>query len=819
MAEGACTGHPNNQNMRLKRLLSLVILYIICCGAFAQYPYRITHYDEEDGLMETEIFQGHQDAEGLIWFASRNGLLRYDSHRFTTFKAYPGDDCPLQSNHIGRFVETGDKFICLSQDKAYFFDKTTGKFSPADSMPEKKAEDFELDSLREHIKNLPEFRGTDKVKVRLVDSQGGIWVRTNQGLYRIEHLAKRAAPVKTGSDAEEEVRALMIDRDGNKWVADKNRFLKIYDRKGTLAYLTPNGNVSASRQPFGFRAYCIYEDKRGRIWIGCKPGGLFRLERKGGKYTISHFPDSKEKYALNCNAIYDIAEDKYGRLWAATYGGGLNMLDERTDGTIQFVNKGNALAQYPADAMFIHGIDITRNGILVAATTRGLVTARVTEKASEIKFCTNRRRPNDVSSLPTDYLTDIIETRDGRLVITTNGGGICYASAKNCNLLKDSIRFLTYNSQGDIATDVFMSLTEDHHGNIWAVGKTSLTMIHKDGDKIENFKKSHFGGQFMFSEAMPVCDKNGMMTLGTTQGHLTLNLQEMDKNRFAPYIKIYSPDTIRLSPEEKSFMVTFSAIDFNRHEPIRYAYILEGLDKQWQYTLDNHIYYGNIPGGTYRLRVKSTNSDGVWTDNEKCVTIIRRPAFNETRTAWMLYGILLIVSVLAIYYTMRYIRRLRKEMTTYQLKASEQIEYMTSRIRELAAHNSEIVGDGETGAEYEEEDFAAKAKTYMREHISDNAISVESFARYMNMSKSLFYLKCKKYLGYTPSNYIQNTRLSHATYLLKNSGTSNISDIAYKCGFSDPKYFSRLFKKTKGMTPTEYAAQNQTTGHEGQQQE
>ena len=87
------------------------------------------------------------------------------------------------------------------------------------------------------------------------------------------------------------------------------------------------------------------------------------------------------------------------------------------------------------------------------------------------------------------------------------------------------------------------------------------------------------------------------------------------------------------------------------------------------------------------------------------------------------------------------------------------------------------------------------------------------------MSKSLFYLKCKKYLGYTPSNYIQNTRLSYATYLLKNSGTSNISDIAYKCGFSDPKYFSRLFKKTKGMTPTEYAAQNQTTGHEGQQQE
>ncbi|MGN0221742.1 MAG: AraC family transcriptional regulator [Prevotella sp.] len=804
--------------MKLTRLLSLVIPYIICCSAYAQYPYRITHYDEDDGLIETEVFQGLQDAEGLIWFASRNGLFRYDSHRFMVFKAYPGDDCPLQSNRIERFVESGDSFICLSQEKAYFFDKTTGRFSPASSLPARKAQDPEYDRLREQIKNLPEFRGIDKVKVRLVDRQGGIWVRTNRGLHRIERVAKKATPVKTGGEAEEEVRALMIDRDGNKWVADKNRFLKIYDRKGRLAYLTPDGSVTSSRQPFGFRAYCIYEDKRGRIWIGCKPGGLFRLERKGEKYAIRHFPAGKEKYALNCDAIYDITEDRQGRLWIATYGGGVNMLDEKADGSVQFVNKGNALAAYPADAMFIHGIAITRNGILAAATTRGLVTARVAEKVSETRFHTNRRRANDVSSLPTDYLTDVTETGNDRLVITTNGGGICCTGTKGSDLLKDDIRFLTFNSQGNIATDVFMSLTEDHQGNLWAVGKTSLTKIHKNGNRIEIFKKSHFDGQFAFSEAMPVCDKDGMMTFGTTQGHLTINLKEMVKNSFVPYIKIYSPDTIRLSPEEKSVMVNFSAIDFNRHEPIRYAYILEGLDRQWQYTLDNHIYYSNLPGGTYRLRVKSTNSDGVWTDNEKCITIIRRPAFNETRTAWMLYGILLIVSVLAIYYTTRYIRRLRKEMTAYQLKASEQIEYMASRIRELAAHNSEIVSDGKTGGEEEEEDFATKAKAYMREHIGDNEISVESFARYMNMSKSLFYLKCKKHLGYTPSNYIQNTRLSYASLLLKNSATSNISDIAYKCGFSDPKYFSRLFKKVKGVTPTEYAAQNQAAGHAGHQQ-
>lgn len=77
----------------------------------------------------------------------------------------------------------------------------------------------------------------------------------------------------------------------------------------------------------------------------------------------------------------------------------------------------------------------------------------------------------------------------------------------------------------------------------------------------------------------------------------------------------------------------------------------------------------------------------------------------------------------------------------------------------------------------------------------------------MGVSRSVLYIKIKQALGITPNNYIQNCRIEKAAQMLK-SGNDNVSNVAYNCGFADPKYFSRCFKKAKGCTPTEYQKQN-----------
>ena len=113
-------------------------------------------------------------------------------------------------------------------------------------------------------------------------------------------------------------------------------------------------------------------------------------------------------------------------------------------------------------------------------------------------------------------------------------------------------------------------------------------------------------------------------------------------------------------------------------------------------------------------------------------------------------------------------------------------------------------GAPRTDGEKERNDaWAAKVWRHMEANIGNAELSVDSFAQAMGMSRSVFYLNMKRVFGSTPNNFIQEARIAHAKELLR-AHSGNVSEVAYKCGFSDPKYFSRCFKKATGMSPSEY---------------
>ena len=78
-------------------------------------------------------------------------------------------------------------------------------------------------------------------------------------------------------------------------------------------------------------------------------------------------------------------------------------------------------------------------------------------------------------------------------------------------------------------------------------------------------------------------------------------------------------------------------------------------------------------------------------------------------------------------------------------------------------------------------------------------------AREMNVSRTLLFVRMKKIFDSSPNNYLLNMRINHAKELLGVKGV-RVSDVAYQCGFSDPKYFSRCFKKLTGYLPKDYLA-------------
>lgn len=102
-----------------------------------------------------------------------------------------------------------------------------------------------------------------------------------------------------------------------------------------------------------------------------------------------------------------------------------------------------------------------------------------------------------------------------------------------------------------------------------------------------------------------------------------------------------------------------------------------------------------------------------------------------------------------------------------------------------------------------DEEFLQVIINTINKHLSDPEFDVDKFAREIGLSKSTLYRKMKSITGLSTNEFVQVIRLKKAAQLLKETQL-NISEIAYETGFSDPYYFSRIFKKNFNASPKKY---------------
>lgn len=103
------------------------------------------------------------------------------------------------------------------------------------------------------------------------------------------------------------------------------------------------------------------------------------------------------------------------------------------------------------------------------------------------------------------------------------------------------------------------------------------------------------------------------------------------------------------------------------------------------------------------------------------------------------------------------------------------------------------------------EDAMASIHQYVVDHVSDETLSVDSMAAGMKTSRTGLYMLMRDLYGVTPASYILNIRLERAKLLLSEGRSTR--EVSNSCGFSDPKYFSKVFRKYFGVLPTTFRAQ------------
>ncbi|MBE0653641.1 MAG: response regulator [Bacteroidales bacterium] len=105
-----------------------------------------------------------------------------------------------------------------------------------------------------------------------------------------------------------------------------------------------------------------------------------------------------------------------------------------------------------------------------------------------------------------------------------------------------------------------------------------------------------------------------------------------------------------------------------------------------------------------------------------------------------------------------------------------------------------------------DEQFLKKALSIVEKNIDNPDFNNDSFCLELGVSSTQLYKKLKSLLGLSASEFIKDIRLKRAAQLLKMNG-NNISEVAYMCGFADPKYFSKCFKKQFGVNPKRFPKQ------------
>ena len=798
----------------IKRVTYIIGLLLFLCAAYrtqASTPsYTVTHFTEEDGFSQSLVMDIIQDSTGYIWLATWDGLARYDGYRFKTYKARPGDNCPLETNRIDAIREMADgNILCKSGGELYHFIRQTEEFKLAKETKKPLFTSYKANAqIQRQVQSMPEYQGIE-TRILLVDRQGGIWIMSNRGLERLSPAQKRQSPTMYGTENVEMVRTIYQDRSGRIWMADKNGYVRIIHSQKTndVKYLSPIGKVTDAAVPFGNNVYTIMEDTKGYIWMGCKPGGIYRLQpQENDKFHMEHFTHQPtDDYSLSNDNVYSITEDKHGHIWIGTYGGGINLVSSDNKGKIRFIHSGNKMRGYPETASFVYCLYAHSQGTLFIGTNNGLYTCEqyVTAQPEELNFYHYRKESEEIHSLSNNWVTDMIPDKMENLYIATYGGGLNYLDMES--MKEGRVSFDNYTTENGLASDIIIALAQDHKGNIWCASETALSCYNPQDQTSINYMQGAFATRFSFMESALVCMADSSLMAGTSQGTLTLRTKEMEKSRFVPPIAFDCPETIRLNPEEKTLTISFAALDYNKREPIRYAYRIEDNEHEWNYTTDNHINLSNIPAGISVLHVRSTNGDGVWVENGRTITIHRTPYFNERPIAWMLYGGLLLFAIGFVLKTVHYIRHLRKELNDTKLTTGETIEYLTTKLQESLSKKEEKhpqlpqVEMPDT----DDEVFREKVEAFISINLSNSDLDMENFAREIGVSRSNLYLQMKRIYGCTPNNYLNDIRITHAKRMME-TGHTNISIVAYNCGYSDPKYFSRCFKKSVGMTPSEY---------------
>lgn len=290
-------------------VLMWVLLLGICPGTTMAQPMEgltFDHLTVEEGLSQSSVFAITKDADGFLWFGTRDGLNRYDSRTIKIYRNQENNSRSLSGNSIHCFLVDSRKKLWIGTNEGIsIYNADTDDFTRSKLLP-----------------NSEQGLQSNHVTAILEDQKGTIWVGTHSGLTKVtsreplryQHFRHKAS--NPNSLIHDEIRTFYADKEGDLWIGTTKGVCKLVEAPdGTYTFM--NYPLHSTHLNGKSWINCLTEDDQGNILIGTEQNGIKLLNKKTGEITSFHLENS-DGHALETVRIIQRDQDK---LWIGTIEG------------------------------------------------------------------------------------------------------------------------------------------------------------------------------------------------------------------------------------------------------------------------------------------------------------------------------------------------------------------------------------------------------------------------------------------------------------------------------------------------------------------
>jgi PAS domain S-box-containing protein len=560
--------------------LTKILVLVVCIGvASFAYPQELTLKADQininHGLSHNSVYSIIQDNEGFIWFATQNGLDRYDGITIKTYKHDPVDTNSLSSNNFGKIYQdkegifwlgtfggglnkydpfarqfthyrhNPDDSTSISNDRIQFLYEDSkeilwiGTYGGGLNAFDKKTEKFTryLNNLKD-----PNSISSNHIKTIAEDQWGNLWIGTRQGLNRFDRNTRKFKhykhdPNNKNSLCHDNVNSIIIDTSMIIWIATRGGGLDKFNIKtGKFQnfYHEPNKMNSLSENKIEY----LLRDSYGNVWLGTYSKGLDKMDPATGEITNYPIGLTGNDKKLSERIEY-LFEDRSHILWIATRGGGVKKMDLKPQKfrTIDFDPDNRNKIPHPN----VKAIDYDGNEHLWIGTDGGGVAQYSIKKQKIVSHFVND--PKNKNSLNDNRIMSILVENENTIWIGTLNSGL-----DRLTIQKNSYVFEHYEHEAlnpsSLSNNQVNNIFIDHEKNLWIGTQVGVNRMVKNNDGSVSFiqyKHPRFKTSISTNYITTIFeDSNHNLWIGTYDGGL--NRYNHDDESFTHYTEFQIND-------------------------------------------------------------------------------------------------------------------------------------------------------------------------------------------------------------------------------------------------------------------------------------